>query len=129
MSEVMERKGREEILSVTSAATARIRELRNQEDLRDKGLRVRVVDGGCHGFSYTLGFDDREESDTVQMIDGVAFLVDQFSLAYLVGTSIDYVDGLMDSGFKIINPNASSTCGCGESFEAASQSEGGSPET
>jgi iron-sulfur cluster assembly accessory protein len=108
----------EQILSATPAATAKVRELQERESLQDKGLRVRVVGGGCHGFSYALGFDDRKESDTVLDIDGVAFLVDKFSTPYLMGAYIDYVDGLMGAGFKISNPNAKSTCGCGESFGA-----------
>lgn len=106
----------EEIIVATQAATAKIRELRDREGLQDKGLRVRVVGGGCHGFSYALGFDDRKENDTVQSIDGVDFLVDKFSAPYLMGANVDFVDGLNGAGFKIGNPNAKSTCGCGESF-------------
>lgn len=108
----------EQILNVTPAATAKIRELQERESLLDKGLRVRVVGGGCHGFSYALGFDDRKESDTIQEVDGVPFLVDRFSIPYLMGADLDYLDGLMGAGFKISNPNAKSTCGCGESFGA-----------
>lgn len=108
----------EQIVSATSTATAKIRELRDREGLQDKGLRVRVVGGGCHGFSYALGFDDRKDGDTVQSIDGVDFLVDKFSAPYLIGAEVDFVDGLNGSGFKIGNPNAKSTCGCGESFGA-----------
>jgi iron-sulfur cluster assembly accessory protein len=113
-----ELQGQEEIVSATPAATAKIRELRDKEGLESKGLRVRVVGGGCHGFSYALGFDDRKESDTVQSIDGVDFLIDRFSGPYLMGAGIDYLDGLSGAGFKIGNPNAKSTCGCGESFGA-----------
>ena len=79
-------------------------------------LRMRVVGGGCHGFSYALGFDDRKDGDTVQRIDGVDFLVDKFSAPYLMGANVDFVDGLNGAGFKIGNPNAKSTCGCGTSF-------------
>lgn len=108
----------EQIVSATTMATTKIRELRDREELHDKGLRVRVVGGGCHGFSYALGFDDRKEGDTVQSIDGVDFLIDKFSAPYLMGAQVDFVDGLNGSGFKIGNPNAKSTCGCGESFGA-----------
>lgn len=118
MAEVKEAQGTEEILTATPAATEKIRDLRDREGLEDKGLRVRVVGGGCHGFSYALGFDDRKDADTVQTIDGVDFLVDKFSAPYLMGASIDFVDGLNGAGFKIGNPNAKSTCGCGESFTA-----------
>ena len=108
----------EQIFTATSAATSKIRELRDREGLEGKGLRVRVVGGGCHGFSYALGFDDRKESDAVRTIDGVDFFVDRFSTPYLMGAQIDFVDGLNGAGFKISNPNAKSTCGCGESFTA-----------
>ena len=108
----------EQIFTATSAATGKIRELRDREGLEGKGLRVRVVGGGCHGFSYALGFDDRKESDAVRTIDGVDFFVDRFSTPYLMGAQIDFVDGLNGAGFKISNPNAKSTCGCGESFTA-----------
>ena len=119
MSDVIEvETAQERILTATPAATGKVRELQEREGLQDKGLRVRVVGGGCHGFSYALGFDDRKESDTVHEIGGVPFLVDKFSAPYLMGAQIDFVDGLMGAGFKITNPNAKSTCGCGESFTA-----------
>ena len=108
----------EQILSATPAATTKIRELQEREELHDKGLRVRVVGGGCHGFSYALGFDDIKDTDSILEIGGVRFLVDKFSAPYLMGAEVDYVDGLMGAGFKISNPNAKSTCGCGESFGA-----------
>jgi iron-sulfur cluster insertion protein len=108
----------EQVLSATPAATAKIRELQEREALLDKGLRVRVVGGGCHGFSYALGFDDLKDTDSILEIDGVRFFVDRFSAPYLMGAEVDYLDGLMGAGFKISNPNAKSTCGCGESFGA-----------
>lgn len=116
MAEVKEARAQEELLTVTPSAVGKIRDLQEREGLQEKGLRVRVVGGGCHGFSYALGFDDRKESDTIQTVDGVDFLIDKFSAPYLVGASVDYIDGLEASGFKIGNPNAKSTCGCGESF-------------
>jgi iron-sulfur cluster assembly accessory protein len=118
MAEVADMQGQDTIIEATPAATSKIRELRDRENLGDKGLRVRVVGGGCHGFSYALGFDERKEGDTVQQIDGVDFLVDKFSAPYLMGANVDFVDGLNGAGFKIGNPNAKSTCGCGESFTA-----------
>lgn len=117
MAEVKEAPAQEEeILAVTPSAASKIKDLQEREGLTDKGLRVRVVGGGCHGFSYALGFDDRKETDTIQVVDGVDFLIDKFSAPYLVGAQVDYIDGLEASGFKIGNPNAKSTCGCGESF-------------
>ncbi|HET7691694.1 MAG TPA: iron-sulfur cluster assembly accessory protein [Gemmatimonadota bacterium] len=118
MAEVADIKDQDTIIEATPAATSKIRELRDREGLEDKGLRVRVVGGGCHGFSYALGFDERKDGDTVQQIDGVDFLVDKFSAPYLMGAHVDFVDGLNGAGFKIGNPNAKSTCGCGESFTA-----------
>ena len=119
MADVQEARATEEqILTATPEATGKIRELQGKEELHGKGLRVRVVGGGCHGFSYAMGFDDRKDADTVLVIDGVDFLVDKFSTPYLMGAQVDYVDGLMGAGFKISNPNAKSTCGCGESFTA-----------
>ena len=116
MTEIAEAQNQHQAVTVTAAAAAKIKELRNRENLEDKGLRVRVVGGGCHGFSYALGFDDRKETDSVLAIDGVDLLIDKYSAPYLVGASIDFVDGLNGAGFKIGNPNAKSTCGCGESF-------------
>ncbi len=116
MTEIAEVQSNDQVMTVTPTATAKIKELRDRENLEDKGLRVRVVGGGCHGFSYALGFDDHKETDSVLVIDGVDFLIDKYSAPYLVGANIDFVDGLNGAGFKIGNPNAKSTCGCGESF-------------
>lgn len=116
MTEIADVQSDDQVMTVTATATAKIKELRDREDLEDKGLRVRVVGGGCHGFSYALGFDDRKETDSVLVIDGVDFLIDKYSAPYLMGANIDFVDGLNGAGFKIGNPNAKSTCGCGESF-------------
>jgi iron-sulfur cluster insertion protein len=116
MTEIAEAQNQDQAVTVTSTAVAKIKELRDRENLGDKGLRVRVVGGGCHGFSYALGFDDRKETDSVLAIEGVDLLIDKYSAPYLVGASIDFVDGLNGAGFKIGNPNAKSTCGCGESF-------------
>jgi iron-sulfur cluster assembly accessory protein len=106
-------------LKVSSAATAKIRELMEQEGLSEGyGLRVRVVGGGCHGFSYSLTFDSASGQDHVLPMEGVDFLVDKFSAPYLMSAEIDYVDTVQGAGFKITNPHAKSTCGCGSSFSA-----------
>ena len=111
--------GQTSFLKVTEAATAKIRELMEQEGLsQGHGLRVRVVGGGCHGFSYSLNFDEAQAQDHVLAIDGVDFLVDKFSAPYLMGAAIDYIDTVQGAGFKITNPHAKSTCGCGSSFSA-----------
>ncbi len=84
----------------------------------DQGLRISVVGGGCSGFQYSLKFDRRQEGDRVTELDGVRVLVDEVSLPYLAGTTLDYVEGLHGAGFKFDNPRASRTCGCGSSFSA-----------
>ena len=106
-------------INVSPAASGKIRELMDEEGIGEgQGLRVRVVGGGCHGFSYSLNFDSPTPQDHVLPIGGVDFIVDKFSAPYLSGAEIDYVDTLQGAGFKITNPHAKSTCGCGSSFSA-----------
>ena len=83
---------------------------------KEHGLRMKVVGGGCSGFQYELGFDEQKNSDKIAEHNGLKVLIDPRSLLYLAGSTLDFNDGLMESGFKITNPNANSTCGCGESF-------------
>ena len=108
------------LIEVTEPAAERIRELLEKEGkLATHGLRMKVVGGGCSGLRYELAFDDRvSDSDTEVESRGVRVIVDEKSALYLVGTRLDFVDTLQESGFKMINPNASTTCGCGESFNA-----------
>lgn len=82
----------------------------------NKRLRVFVESGGCSGFQYGMSFDERKTDDQELESEGVQFLIDPSSLAYLDGSSIDFDDGLHGKGFEIKNPNAQSTCGCGKSF-------------
>ena len=84
----------------------------------DHMLRVAVTAGGCSGFSYKLDFDKAGDSDTTYECHGVKFLVDQKSELLLDGTTIDYVEQIDQRGFKIENPNAVKSCGCGSSFQA-----------
>ena len=83
---------------------------------KEYGLRMKVVGGGCSGFQYELGFDEPLNGDKIFEHFGVKIFLDPRSTLYLAGSTLDYADGLMESGFKITNPNAKSTCGCGESF-------------
>lgn len=108
------------MIKVTQAAAARIRELLDRDGkLATHALRMKVVGGGCSGLQYQLLFDDAvAESDHVVEADGVKVVVDEKSALYLAGVSLDFVDTLQESGFKIENPNASTTCGCGDSFAA-----------
>ncbi len=105
------------VVKLTAVAADKVLEIRKEEGIEDDmGLRLRVVGGGCSGFSYDLYFDNRTDMDVEFMINGVQVFVDQMSLMYLDGTEIDYIEGLMGAGFKFNNPNVKSTCGCGSSF-------------
>jgi iron-sulfur cluster assembly protein len=108
------------LLNVTDSAAQQIKRLLDQEGKLDThALRMKVVGGGCSGLQYQLAFDDQvRENDTRVEGNGIQLVVDEKSALYLVGTTLDYVDTLMESGFKIQNPNAKSTCGCGQSFGA-----------
>ena len=86
-------------------------------DPHASGLRLQVEKGGCAGMQYTMRVDQTKNADKVFTTDGVSILVDDESLAFLEGCRVDYVDALNDSGFKIENPNAARSCGCGTSFE------------
>lgn len=111
--------GPESMLLITPVAAAKVNEIRDAEGIEpNMALRVRVVGGGCAGFSYDLYFDEPAEVDRQFEVAGVRCIVDEMSLMYLVGTEIDYVEGLQGAGFKFQNPNAVKTCGCGSSFSA-----------
>ncbi len=112
----------EQAVSLTPAAASMIRKLMESKGLDGYGLRVFVQGGGCSGLSYGMAFEDQvEDGDEIVTTDGVSVYVDQISAMYLTGATIDYVDSLMGGGFKIDNPNAVSSCGCGHSFRTASQ--------
>ncbi len=108
------------LVEVTETAAERIKRLLDRDGkLPTHGLRMKVVGGGCSGLQYQLSFDDQvRESDTAVERGGIKVIVDEKSALYLMGTTLDYVDTLMESGFKIVNPNAKTTCGCGQSFGA-----------
>ena len=104
-------------LNLTERAAEKVREIRSAENIEESfGLRLRVVGGGCSGFSYDLYFDQSTAVDRQYDSHGVRLIVDQMSLQYLRGTEVDYVEGLQGAGFKFQNPNVKSTCGCGSSF-------------
>ncbi len=109
----------EPLLTLTESAAEMAKAAMEREGLRDAGLRVAVVGGGCSGFQYSLSFDTTAHADDA-VIDqhGVQVFVDPTSAGYLRGVTIDYVNGLHGAGFKFINPNATRTCGCGSSFSA-----------
>jgi iron-sulfur cluster assembly accessory protein len=104
-------------LGVTETAAAKIREIRESEAIEGGyALRVKVMGGGCSGFQYDLYFDEPAEGDQRFISNGVDLVCDQMSFMYLMGTQIDYVEGLQGAGFKFGNPNTTGSCGCGSSF-------------
>lgn len=101
----------------SDAAANKVRELLNEEQDPDQKLRVFVTGGGCSGFQYGFKFEkDSEEGDTVVVKNGVTLLVDPMSVQYLTGAEIDYKESVEGAQFVIRNPNAATTCGCGNSF-------------
>ena len=106
------------MIAITDRALVEVKRIIDEQALPDQtALRVGVKGGGCSGFSYTLGFDDKvNETDQVHEEAGVKVVCDPKSFLYLNGTQIDFEESLMGRGFKFGNPNASNSCGCGESF-------------
>lgn len=104
-------------LVLSDQAAAKVRKLREGEDNPNLKLRVYITGGGCAGFSYGFTFDDAEKDGDSRFENGdVVMLVDPMSFQYLVGSEVDYVEGLNGSQFVVRNPNATATCGCGSSF-------------
>jgi len=104
-------------MSLTDGAVRKLRALRADEGNDNLKLRVYITGGGCAGFSYGFKFDEAvNEGDTSVQRDDVTMVVDELSIQYLAGATVDYVEGLQGARFVITNPNASSTCGCGSSF-------------
>lgn len=106
-------------LTLTERAASELKELMVSQDKTDAALRVWVAGGGCSGLSYGLALDDAgpEEDDNIIEDRGLKIYIDGLSLQYMTGASVDYVDDPMGGGFKIENPNATSSCGCGNSFK------------
>jgi iron-sulfur cluster insertion protein len=111
-SEIEERR-----IVLTENAARRIAVLRSQENAENAFLRIAVSGGGCSGFQYGLSFDDqRNDDDFVFVRDGIGVVIDEVSLDLLNGAEVDFVEDLMGASFQIKNPNAASSCGCGNSF-------------
>ena len=109
--------GRPAPLQVTASAARRIATVARSEGKAEARLRISVSGGGCSGFQYQFALDEGpEDGDVVVERDDVAVVVDGMSLMYVIGSEVDFVDDLTGSYFKITNPNASSSCGCGTSF-------------
>jgi iron-sulfur cluster assembly protein len=105
-----------DFVKITPKANEEVIKLVNAENNPDIGLRLGVKGGGCSGLSYDLQFTPQEKGDTIISHDGFNVFMDAKSMIYLKGMQLDYQDGLQGKGFVFVNPNATSTCGCGESF-------------
>jgi iron-sulfur cluster assembly protein len=114
------------LVSLTPTAAAKIKELMAEEpEAAGMVLRVAIQGGGCSGFQYGLGFDaGAVEGDEVTEQYGVTVVIDEHSAPYLKGATVDFLTGLQESGFKVENPNATSACGCGHSFQVEEGAEG-----
>ena len=105
------------MVTVSETAAKKLNSLIQESGFKTPFVRVAVKGGGCSGLSYDLSFDTEQQiSDTLAEDKGIQILIDMKSLLYLYGTELDFSDGLNGKGFQFINPNASRTCGCGESF-------------
>ena len=108
----------ETILTLTPRAAAEVKEILTKPENAGKNFRVYVESGGCSGMQYGMVFDESRAGDFVSVQIGVTVLVDAISAQYLRGTMVDFSDALTAGGFKITNPNAKESCGCGKSFNA-----------
>ncbi len=114
-------------ITLTERASCELKELMVSQQKTDASLRIWVQGGGCSGLSYGMALDDAEpeEGDQVFSMQGIRIVVDGLSLQYMEGATVDYVDDMMGGGFKIDNPNAVSSCGCGSSFKTEGAEAGG----
>ena len=105
------------IVSLTENAATEVKSLLTQAENAGKHLRVFVEKGGCSGMQYSMVFDEQRPDDLASSQRGVTVLVDPFSAKYIQGAVVDFSDALTGGGFKITNPNARQSCGCGKSFD------------
>jgi iron-sulfur cluster assembly accessory protein len=112
-------------VALTDTGAEKVREFLSSQGLDDEtaGLRVGVRGGGCSGFQYQLAFDEQRDGDVIFVHSGLRLLVDNQSLPYVDGSTIDYVDSLQGAGFQVNNPNVVAACGCGSSFRVAEDEE------
>ena len=104
-------------VTLTANAARRVAALKAQENTPDAFLRLAVSGGGCSGFQYGFSFDDRrQDGDAAFERDGVTLVIDDVSLELVKGAEIDFVEDMMGASFQVRNPNAASSCGCGNSF-------------
>lgn len=114
-----------ESVTLTQSAADAVHDVTTKKNLQGYALRLFISGGGCSGYQYGLALDNNiRDEDMVIETDGIKLIVDEVSIKYLQGATVDYVEGMTSSGFKIINPNAAATCGCGQSFNSQEGEEG-----
>src|SRR5215213_9859566 len=109
------------MVTLTEIATKKVSEFLATQEQADAGLRVAVKGGGCSGFQYQLALDEAHDGDEVFEHEGIRILVDEQSLRYVDGSTVDYTESLMGAGFQVNNPNVVAACGCGSSFRVADE--------
>ena len=109
------------MVALTDIAASKIGDLLSDEQHSGAGLRVAVRGGGCSGFQYQLALDEQRDGDQVFEHDGIRIIVDELSMRYVDGSTVDFTESLMGSGFQVNNPNVVAACGCGSSFRVADE--------
>ena len=107
------------MVTLTDIATKKVTEFLATQEQDGAGLRVAVKGGGCSGFQYQLALDEARDGDEIFEHEGIRILVDEQSLRYVDGSTVDYTENFMGSGFEVSNPNVVASCGCGSSFRVA----------
>ena len=103
------------MITITEQVAVKVKNLIEKEN-NVEGLRIQVMPGGCAGYTYNFLFDKKRDGDIIVEVKGLNFFIDEDSYSFLDGCKVDYIDTLKESGFKVENPNAKSSCGCGHSF-------------
>ena len=109
------------MVTLTDIAAKKVGEFLSTQEQAEAGLRVAVKGGGCSGFQYQLALDEARDGDQVFDHEGIRILVDEQSLRYVDGSTVDYTESLMGAGFQVNNPNVVAACGCGSSFRVADE--------
>ena len=109
------------MVTLTDIATKKVTEFLATQEQAEAGLRVAVKGGGCSGFQYQLALDEVKDGDRIFEHEGIRIMVDEQSLRYVDGSTVDYTESLMGAGFQVNNPNVVAACGCGSSFRVADE--------
>ena len=109
------------MVTLTDIAAQKVGEFLTGQEQAQAGLRVAVRGGGCSGFQYQLALDEQRDGDRIFEYEGIRIIVDEMSLRYVDGSTVDYTESLMGSGFQVNNPNVVAACGCGSSFRVADE--------